>query len=165
MSTNGAKRVIDLTSESHETYTKKTKTEDVKQEEVECGDDDQLYEQDDVEYEWDSEEHSKDDESGLDPILFIVDFDGDRHERSGDHPVLSGITGYHCQNFMSFYTDEMHKELVGSLSNLTSTGGGEDSNGPPYSDDDKLMTLYEVATDEATPGKSYRATVVFSYPF
>lgn len=158
--------MIDLTSESHETYTKKTKTEDVKQEEVECGDDDQLYEQDDVEYEWDSEEeHSKDDESGLDPILFIVDFDGDRHERSGDHPVLSGITGYHCQNFMSFYTDEMHKELVGSLSNLTSTGGGEDSNGPPYSDDDKLMTLYEVATDEATPGKSYRATVVFSYPF
>ena len=160
---NGSKRVFDLTLDSNETDAKKIKTEDVKQEEVECDDD--IYDQDDIEYKWDSEEEKKkEDEPGLDPILFIVDFDGDRHQRSGDHPLLSGVTGYHCENSMSFYTDEIHKELIKYLSNIDSIGGGVDSSGPPYSIEDKLMTLYELATDEPVVGKSYRATVVFSYP-
>ena len=162
MSFTGTKRVVDLTSDCVETDTKRTKTETVKQEEVKQEDE---YKQDDEEYEYkEDSETDTDTVSGLEPILFIVSFDGDLHRRCGDHTVLSGITGYQDENDMSFYTDEMHQDMVKSLSNVDSIGGGTDSTGPPFEKDDKLMTLYELCTDEAICGRSYRATVVFTYP-
>ena len=90
-----------------------------------------------------------------DPILFVVRFDGELHRRYGDHPALSGVTGYHCEDDMSFYTDEMHKQVIESLGSQF-----------PYAlgNENKLMALYEICQDEAIPGHPYRATVVFTYP-
>ena len=87
----------------------------------------------------------------LDPILIIVNFDGDTYHKYGDHSSLSGITGYQSGNDMAFYTDEMYQGV----------NGGEAATA---SDDDKLMALYDICTDDAVAGESYRATVVFTYP-
>ena len=87
----------------------------------------------------------------LDPILIIVNFDGDTYHKYGDHSSLSGITGYQSDNDMAFYTDEMYQGV----------NGGEAATA---SDDDKLMALYDICTDDAVAGESYRATVVFTYP-
>ena len=136
MSFTGTKRVIDLTSDCVEIDTKRTKTEEVKK-----------------------EDSGTDTVSELDPILFIVFFDGEIHQRYGDHPSLAGVTGFQSGDDLSFYTDDMHRDVVKSL---VSIGGGITE--PEFTDDEKLTTLDELCTYDATPGKSYRATVVFTYP-
>ena len=85
-------------------------------------------------------------------ILLVVQFDGELKEIVVDHPSLYSVTGFQSERDLSFFTNEMYRDITGECE------------AEPTSDE-KLMAIYELATgDEAESGINYRAVVTFTYP-
>ena len=85
-------------------------------------------------------------------ILLFVQFDGELQEIVVDHPSLYSVTGFQSERDLSFFTNEMYRDITGECE-------------AEPTDDDKLMAIYELATgDEAESGINYRAVVTFTYP-